>query len=146
MRRQYPCEEDRFTDKLFSPDCDLTNKGVEQSRQAGCEFINQLLQQSTGNGTNRCTQIHFVVSPLRRALQTAQNMIWGIQKDMVSQQVEDTKKSEESMYTSWQPDTLIVQPLAAEIMMDSCDIGTPLMDLDSSLSATMIKRCPSSVR
>ena len=123
MQSQHPTEEDRFSDKLFLPDCDLTETGIEQSRQAGMDLIQLLAKDTDLEGDHKC-QIHFVVSPLRRALQTTQNMLQSIQED------KDESKDRSTASLAL-PAIVVVQPLAAEIMMDACDIGTPVEELQT---------------
>jgi broad specificity phosphatase PhoE len=109
LRSQYPSKEERYIDALYAPDCDVTEEGVGQSVQAGRELRKALHQDKEGGAVD--PNVVFIVSPLRRALQTAQHMLQGGDGD------------------GWQPDQTRVHPLAAEILQDPCDIGTPVEDL-----------------
>lgn len=105
-RAAYASDEAGNKAGLFLPDCDITELGVEQSRQAGQNLLKQIATAK---------KVHFAVSPLRRALQTAQNMLEGI-----------------SEIVHWKPTSLVGQPLAAEVMLASCDIGTPVNHLEKN--------------
>jgi broad specificity phosphatase PhoE len=123
QRRQYPSDEGRYRSELYLPDCSITELGVRQSRDAGAKLNDLLLtaarpattsqdrpdEDSSADSSSSSSTL-LVVSPLRRAIQTANEM----------------------MASGWShhPRTvMMVQPLAAEIVTDSCDIGTPASDL-----------------
>ncbi|CAB9511112.1 Pfam:PGAM [Seminavis robusta] len=118
LREKYPSEDERYGEDLYAPDCDITELGAQQSRQAGRELM-ELLSATAREEETTSINVRFVVSPLRRALQTAQGIFQG------AAQVD----------SNWKPTTVIVQPLAAEILMDSCDIGTPVANLKKEFPA-----------
>ena len=100
LRRKYPSEEQRYSSLLYTPDCPLTHRGVEQSLEAGHCLEQYLINTFTEN-----LKVLYVVSPLRRALQTA----LYIQKTC-------------TRFPSSSPP--IVNQHCTEILSDSCDIGS----------------------
>lgn len=83
---------------MFTPDAPITNVGRSQSLQAGLDLTKEI-------GNDSYTVI---VSPLRRALQTARHML---------------------STTETQPSQIIVHAAAAEVMVDACDIGSSVSDI-----------------
>lgn len=110
LRKKHPSEEDRYSSVLYHPDCDITDLGVQQSKDAGIK-MQQLLDTSD---EDQSIEVMLVVSPLRRALQTADGMVAGGLRP---------------------PASIIVQPFASEIVIDSCDIGSPTSDLQLEFPA-----------
>lgn len=104
MRKKYGSEEDRYSRVLYHPDCDITDVGIQQSQEAGMK-LQQLLSATDADHND----VQMIVSPLRRALQTANGMFDGGLRP---------------------PANIVVQPLAAEIVSDSCDIGSPTSVLE----------------
>ncbi len=102
LRREFTSEEDRYSSKLYTPDCGLTSTGITQSLNSGHEIEEYLSNTFT---SSKRIQLLYVVSPLWRALQTA----FYIQQTCV-------KFSSIS-----RP---IIHPDCSEIMTDSCDIGS----------------------
>ena len=72
-RRKYNEPEDRYTELLYTPDCSITAQGIHQSRQAG-EALTDALSATIQQQQHQQQQppLLQVVSPLRRALETAQ--------------------------------------------------------------------------
>ena len=66
-----PSDEERYHPRMKKIDCDITPLGVEQSLAAGKELTKLL-----GPSPLDC----MVISPLRRALQTAQNVLQAYQE------------------------------------------------------------------
>lgn len=100
LRREHSSDDERYSSLLYTPDCGLTPTGIEQSLEAGCQLEQYLLNTFT-----EPIQLLYVVSPLRRALQTA----FYIQKTC-------TKMSSIS--------SPVIYPHCTEVMTDSCDIGS----------------------
>lgn len=98
LKSQYPHEKDRYSDVMFTPDARITEKGILQSQEAGVELSTTVTEPYI-----------MVVSPLCRALQTAQHLL--------------------SKVTRPPTGAIVVHPAAAEVMGDACDIGSPVSDL-----------------
>ncbi|KAG7353105.1 histidine phosphatase superfamily branch 1 protein [Nitzschia inconspicua] len=83
--------------KMKKIDCDITERGKEQSRQAGRTLIELL--------TSSQRKIDFLmISPLRRALQTATHLLEAFPENHNF--------------------VVEISNLCTEILLDSCDIGT----------------------
>lgn len=137
LRKEYPLAEQRYCDALYQPDCDVTEKGVEQSRDAGVQLRNEWFVGTTMKTASDTTtklkntkqqqqqqtivpvRIHVIVSPLRRALQTAHNMLKGANLEK--------NNSDDNDMVSLQ--SVVVHPAAAEVLRDPCDIGSPVRRL-----------------
>jgi broad specificity phosphatase PhoE len=100
LRRIHKTEEDRYIDVMYTPDCGITPKGVEQSQRAGMELD---LLLSSSEKSNKKEEYIMIVSPLQRALQTARNVL---------------------ATCSHPPRRVWVHPNCTEILGDACDIGT----------------------
>ena len=93
-----PSDEERYHQRMKKIDCDITPLGVDQSLNAGKE-LTELLDPRPLD----C----MVISPLRRALQTAQHVLRA--------------------YREENPPTLKISKLCSEVLLDACDIGsTPI--------------------
>jgi broad specificity phosphatase PhoE len=120
---------------MFQPDCSITERGKLQCQQAGQELQkileeylrkdknsapNNTMDESssssmTGGTTTADTtttatttivpHMTFIVSPLRRALQTARLML---------------------QHCQYQPSSITICKECAEVMVDACDIGSPI--------------------
>ena len=66
LHRKYPTQEERYHPRMWAIDCGLAERGVDQAKQAGLELV----QQTLPDGVDL-----LVVSPLRRALDTAQHIV-----------------------------------------------------------------------
>jgi len=114
LRREYKSEEDRYSSRLYVPDCGLTPTGITQSLNAGHALEEYLLNTFTDSED---IQVLYVVSPLRRALQTALYILQTCVK--------------------FSPISVpIVHPDCAEVMTDSCDIGSTPEELDKEFHGT----------
>jgi broad specificity phosphatase PhoE len=128
---------------------------MEQSRQAGVHLKKMILsshatdKKSNSSSSNRdvtnLLTIQFLSSPLKRALQTVQLVIEGFSSedhDLQSGKDHDQRNNNNmagtTTFANNNNDTtrmqfsippVIVQPLATEVMMASCDIGTPVSEL-----------------
>ena len=89
----------------------MTELGAKQSQQAGKE-LRDILDASNKK------RVHFVVSPLRRALQTAQGIL--------SQIMDPTDDDDNDALVK-----VTVHPAAAEVLRDPCDIGSPVAQLET---------------
>jgi len=119
LRRTYTTEEEQYCDAMYVPDCSITAKGIEQSRSAGSVLSEKLGQEDEKN-------IVVLVSPLRRALQTALNVLEACPQKP--------------------PGKPLVHPDCAEVMADACDIGSTVEALDKEFpdkfDFTMLKTRP----
>ena len=109
LHRKYPTEEERYHPRMWTIDCGLTERGVDQAKQAGLE----LEQQTLPDGVDLV-----VVSPLRRALDTAQHIVH-----------EFHNHKRESKLATKIPLVQISKD-AAEVMVDPCDIGSTPRQLE----------------
>jgi broad specificity phosphatase PhoE len=98
-----PSEEERYHSKMKVIDCDVTALGKEQSLQAGKRLAQQL---ATSTVTGKID--YMMISPLRRALQTATHVLESF--------TEETPVVE-------------ISELCSEVLLDACDIGTEPKDL-----------------
>ena len=115
LRREHTSEEERYSSLLYTPDCGLTPQGMEQSRQAGHELEQYLRETFTTEEGD--IQLLYVVSPLRRALQTAFY-------------IQETCRKIASIAAP------IVHPNCTEIMTDSCDIGSTPEEIQNEFHGT----------
>ena len=92
LRQQYPNPEDRYHPRMWTIDCDITEKGVQQAHAAGKELAKDIGSVDL-----------LVISPLRRALQTASLLLEAF---------------------STQPAQVLISSDATELMTDPCDIGS----------------------
>ena len=60
LRSQYPSQEERYHPRMWTIDCDITDLGIQQAKQAGKDL-----------GKEVSTIDLMIISPLRRALRTA---------------------------------------------------------------------------
>jgi broad specificity phosphatase PhoE len=95
-----PSDKERYHPKMKTIDCDITQLGISQSRIAGEE-----LPKLLGPRPLDC----MVISPLRRALQTADNVL---------QAMPQTNKP-----------IVEISQLCTEVMLDACDIGSTPTEL-----------------
>jgi len=111
----------------------VTALGVEQSQRAGRE-LRDMFDSIKKNGKNKKNgqRIHFVVSPLRRALQTTEGILSQLTMrdptndgDPTNDDDDDEDDDEEGLRIK-----VTVHPAAAEILRDPCDIGTPVQQLE----------------
>jgi broad specificity phosphatase PhoE len=98
-----PSEEERYHSKMKVIDCDVTALGKQQSLEAGKRLAEQLATITT---TGRID--YMMISPLRRALQTAAYVL--------------------ESFTEHTP-VVEISELCSEVLLDSCDIGTVPTDL-----------------
>jgi len=101
LRAKYSKEEDRYHPRMYTPDCGITTKGIEQSRQAGHALSKELLGED---------EFLLITSPLKRALQTSHYALQTCLQKATS---------------------IIVHPAATEVMTDACDIGTEATSLEA---------------
>ena len=92
LHQQYPNPEDRYHPRMWTIDCDITEKGVQQALAAGKELA-----------TNLGSIDLLIISPLRRALQTASLLLEAF---------------------STEPTQVLISKDVAEVMVDPCDIGS----------------------
>lgn len=92
LRQAYPTEEERYHPRMFTVDCDITELGVRQAQEAGKELATKLDSIDL-----------VVISPLRRALQTAHHVLNNFPSP---------------------PNEVQISKDAAEVMVDPCDIGS----------------------
>jgi broad specificity phosphatase PhoE len=83
-------------------DCNITQLGKEQSQEAGKILKNQLAPKSID---------YMMISPLRRALQTASYVLESFSNNYDGKPIIEISKD------------------CAEVMLDACDIGTPPEEL-----------------
>lgn len=92
LYRQHPNEEERYHPRMWTIDCDITDVGMQQAKEAGTKLYQEI------------SSIDLVlVSPLRRAIQTAQLVLENY--------VGKTGKIE-------------ICKEAREVLVDACDIGS----------------------
>lgn len=89
--------DERYHPKMKTIDCGITTLGKEQSLEAGRQLAAQL-----ATDTNRRID-HMVISPLRRALQTATHVLEAFPEDTPIVEISE---------------------LCSEMLRDACDIGT----------------------
>lgn len=70
MRAKHSSPQDQYSDVRFHPDCDVTEKGMEQGKLVG--RVLQGVLNDEQQEQNSLTTVHVVTLPLQRALQTAQ--------------------------------------------------------------------------
>ena len=92
LRQQYPGEEERYHPRMWTIDCDITDRGVQQARRAGEHLASEI------DGIDL-----FIVSPLRRALQTAHLVLETL---------------------PYEPKKVLISKDVSEVMLDPCDIGS----------------------
>lgn len=92
LRRQYPNKEDRYHPRMWTIDCDITETGVQQAMKAGKIMA-----------TNLGSIDLMIISPLRRALQTASLLLEAFESEPVE---------------------VVISSDATEVMLDPCDIGS----------------------
>lgn len=90
-------EADRYSPRMKTIDCDITALGKEQSLQAGMQLAEKFAS------TKRKIDL-MMISPLRRALQTASHVL-------------------EAFPENERPVVEICE-LCSEVLLDACDIGT----------------------
>lgn len=119
LKARFPSEQERFQEPvMYTPDAPITELGVSQSRQAGRNLSKALLLNNSNNDnidgdttTGGAASYVMIVSPLRRALQTARHMLSTVSHLPLA--------------------TPMVHAAATEIMADACDIGSPVADLQA---------------
>jgi broad specificity phosphatase PhoE len=94
LRKEYPGEDERYHPRMWTVDCDITELGVRQAKQAGLDLVTQNIDSID----------LLIISPLRRALQTAQHVV--------------------DSFPGGGPKEVYVSTDAAEVMVDPCDIGS----------------------
>lgn len=94
----------------------MTPLGTRQSERAGRE-LRDVIAERDDDGERLYPRIHVIVSPLRRALQTARGILSRIDDD------DETDLR------------VTVHPAAAEVLRDACDIGTPVDLLEGEFPA-----------
>ena len=113
LKARFPSEQERFQEPvMYTPDAPITELGVSQSRQAGRNLSKALLLNNNDDETTTGAASYvMIVSPLRRALQTARHMLSTVSHRPLA--------------------SPMVHAAATEIMADACDIGSPVADLQA---------------
>mmetsp|Transcript_39156 Transcript_39156/g.94675 ORF Transcript_39156/g.94675 Transcript_39156/m.94675 type:complete len:243 (+) Transcript_39156:301-1029(+) len=104
LHSKHPSEEERYHSRMWVVDCDITNTGVEQAVLAGKSLASECEISSI--------QL-MIISPLRRALQTASLVLANFPSDA---------------------SRVLVSKDAAEVMVDPCDIGSSPAKLSNEFS------------
>ena len=128
-KEKFTTEQERYHPELcqLSMDCDLTSKGIEQSKQAGIRLVKEYF---VNNNEHHNHNIMMIVSPLRRALQTAQYILEGMTTTITMADDDDGQSnSNNTTLTNIRNINIKVQinKNIAEVMVDPCDIGTPVI-------------------
>jgi broad specificity phosphatase PhoE len=92
LHSNHPSQEERYHPRMWTVDCDITNIGVQQAKQAG---------ENLGAEISSIDLV--IISPLRRALQTASLLLENFPA---------------------KPSQILISKDAAEVMVDPCDIGS----------------------
>ena len=136
-KEKFTTEQERYHPELcqLSMDCDLTSKGIEQSKQAGIRLVKEYF---VNNNEHHNHNIMMIVSPLRRALQTAQYVLEGMTTMMTTIVADDDQSNSNSNNTTLTNIRNIlkvqINKNIAEVMVDPCDIGTPVVLLQQEFS------------
>lgn len=99
LHEAYPSEEDQYHPRMCKIDCDMTELGKQQSKEAGITLSEQLA--SFGISSPDLV----MVSPLRRALHTASYVL--------------------ESFSGMAPPKIQICKDCTEVMLVSCDIGSP---------------------
>ena len=94
LRQKYPGDDERYHPRMWTVDCDITELGVRQAQKAGLDLATQNIDSID----------LLIISPLRRALQTAQHVV--------------------DNFPGGEPKEVYISTDAAEVMVDPCDIGS----------------------
>jgi len=94
LRTLHPTEEERYHPRMWTVDCDIIELGVRQAQQAGKD-LGMIIDSID----------LLLISPLRRALQTAHHVLNNFPSSGLPKDVQISKD-------------------AAEVMLDPCDIGS----------------------